>query len=146
MATSRRKFLKTGTMCALFAGIPGIVANVAKGNSTAVSSLSPGDPVHLTRASFAPYLNTMFRVRIGPLNVLKLKLVKATDLKAASAHPSRIAGRESFSLMFAGSSRSPLLTDNIQVIEHHALGKFSLFLASVEKPAQRHYEAIITRL
>lgn len=146
MATSRRRFLKTGTVCALFAGIPGVVASVAKGNSTPVTSLSPASPGHLTRASFTPYVNTTFRVRTGPLSVLKLKLLKTMDLKAASAHPTRFAGTESFSLMFGGSDGSRLLTDDIHVIEHDSLGKFSLFLASVEKPARRHYEAIITRL
>jgi hypothetical protein len=75
-----------------------------------------------------------------------LKLTKITDLKAISRNPARIAGKEPFSLLFSASSKSTSLDDGTYVMEHAALGRFSLFLASVGKPTNRHHEAIIVRL
>jgi hypothetical protein len=146
MATSRRNFLKTGTMWALFAGVPGIVANVAKGKPTRVSPRPYNGQIQLTRSTFAPFVNTTFRVQTGPLSVVALTLVSAADLKAASPNPSLMAGTESFSLLFVGPRRSSRLMDGIYNIDHRALGRFSLFMAPVGKPQQRHYEAIVTRM
>jgi hypothetical protein len=146
MATSRRNFLKTGTMCALFAGVPGIVASVAKGNPARVSQRPQGGQIQLTRSTFAPFVNTTFRVQAGPLSVVELTLVSAADLKAAAPNPSLTAGTESFSLLFVGSRLSSRLMDGTYNIDHGALGRFSLFMAPVGKPQQRRYEAIVIRM
>ena len=100
---------------------------------------------HFTKDAFSPYVGTTFRIRTGS-GAVDLRLTKITDLKAISKTPSRIAGRESFSLLFAGSSNSQLLTQETRPIEHRELGRFSLFLVPVGKPTSRHYEAIIVRL
>lgn len=147
MATSRRDFLKTGTMGLICAGVPAVLANVVVGRPTSASGF-PGESTkhfNLTRETFAPYLNTTFRIRTGSATV-DLRLAKITDLKAAAKHPARIAGKESFSLMFVGSGPSSRLTQDTYAVEHDALGSFSLFLVPVGEPANRHHEAIIARL
>ena len=148
MATSRRNFLKTGTMGLLCAGVPAAVAKVVLGGPPAFSG-SPEEnaksAVNLTKDTFTPYLNTTFRIKTGSAAV-DLRLTNITDLKAISKIPARIAGKESFSLLFVGSSNSACLTQDTYTVEHDALGRFSLFLVPVGKPTNRHHEAIIIRL
>lgn len=148
MATSRRTFLKTGTMGLLCAGLPAGLANAVIGRSTSDGAFGEGKAAgagSLTKDAFAPYVGTTFRVKAGAASV-DLRLTKITDLKAIARIPSRIAGRESFSLLFKGSSRARLLTQETRVIEHQELGRFSLFLVPVGRSRNRHYEAIIIRL
>src|SRR5437016_1073739 len=139
MATSRRNFLKTGTMGLLCAGLPVGLAKAVVGRPKPDGRFGDGNATgagHFTRDAFAPYVGTRFRVKADSGSV-DLRLTKIT---------SRIAGRESFSLLFAGSSNSQLLTQETRPIEHRELGRFSLFLVPVGKPTSRHYEAIIVRL
>jgi hypothetical protein len=141
MATSRRNFLKTGTMGLLCAGLPLGLADAVIGRSTSGGLGANG----FTRDAFAPYVGTTFRIKADSASV-NLRLAKITDLKAISKTPSRIAGRESFSLLFEGSSKAPLLAQDTRLVQHQQLGSFSLFLVPVGKPTSRHYEAIIIRL
>jgi len=148
MATSRRNFLKTGTMGLLCAGLPVGLAKAVIGRPKPDGRFGDGNAMgagHFTRDAFEPYVGTRFRVK-ADFGSVDLRLTKITDLKAISKTPSRIAGRESFSLLFAGSSNSQLLTQETRPIEHRELGRFSLFLVPVGKPTSRHYEAIIVRL
>lgn len=145
MAKTRRDFLKTGSMFALFAGMPGVVAKVVQGSPNRARIMAADDPIVLTRSTFTPYVDTTFRVQTGS-GTVNVTLASATDLKAGAPNPSLIAGVESFSLLFAGSSQSSPFGEGIYTIEHDALGTFSLFLSPVGKPANRHYEAVITRL
>lgn len=148
MATSRRTFLKTGTMGLLCAGLSAGLANAVIGRSTSDGAFGEGKAAgagSLTKDAFAPYVGTTFRVKAGAASV-DLRLSKITDLKAIARIPSRIAGRESFSLFFKGSSKAPLMTQDTRVIEHQQLGRFSLFLVPVGRSRNRHYEAIVIRL
>ncbi len=148
MATSRRKFIKTGTMGLLYAGVPGVLAKVVVGRPNAASNLPEGHAnglINFTKDTFTPYLNTTFRVKTGS-GAVDLRLTKITDLKAISRIPARIAGKESSSLLFVGSSNAACLTQDTYVLEHAALGRFSLFLVPVGKSTNRHHEAIIIRL
>ena len=142
MATSRRSFLKTGTMGLLCAGIPGVLADVVSGHPTL--TYTQEGAINLTKATFSPYINSRFRVRNG-INPVDLTLTTIKDFKADAPDPSKIAGRECFSLIFSAPSGS-LLKEGIQDFEHEALGNFSLFLAPVGKSVNRRYEAIISRL
>ena len=147
MSTSRRNFLKSGTMGLLCAGIPVALAKVVFGAPAAASGLPEGNAktLFLTKGTFTPHLNTIFRIQTG-LGPFDLKLTKITDLKAISKIPARIAGKESFSLLFVGSSNAKDLTQDTYIFEHGALGRFSLFLVPVGKSTNRQHEAIIVRL
>jgi hypothetical protein len=147
MSTSRRNFLKSGTMGLLCAGIPVALAKVVVGAPAAAGALPEGNAktLFLTKDTFTPHLNTIFRIQTG-LGPFDLKLTKITDLKAISKIPARIAGKESFSLLFVGPGNAKDLTQDTYVFEHAALGRFSLFLVPVGKSTNRHHEAIIVRL
>jgi hypothetical protein len=148
MATSRRNFLKTGTLGLLCAGLPAGLAKAVIGRSILDRGFGEGKAtgaVSFTKEAFALYVGSTFRIKAGSASV-DLRLTKVTDLKAISKTPSRIAGRESFSLLFKGSSKAPLLTQDTRTVEHHELGRFSLFLVPVGRSTNRHYEAIIIRL
>jgi hypothetical protein len=148
MATSRRNFLKSGTMGLICAGVPAALAKIALGRPAVVGGFSEQNAKSLfkfTKDAFAPHLNTVFRIRAG-LVAFDLKLTKITDLKASSRIPARTAGRECFSLLFTGAGKTTSLTQDTYVVEHEALGRFSLFLVPVGTPTNRHHEAIIVRL
>jgi hypothetical protein len=148
MATSRRNFLKTGTMGLLCAGLPAGLAKAVIGRSTTDGGFGEGKAMgggSFTKDAFARYVGTTFRIKAGFASV-DLRLTSVTDLKAISKTPSKIAGRESFSLLFKGLSKAPLLTQETRIVEHQELGRFSLFLVPVGRSTNRHYEAVIIRL
>jgi len=145
--TSRRNFLKSGAMGFVCAAVPAVLGEVALGRTTATGG-SPAENASgqtFSKDMFTPHLNSTFRIRTRS-GTAKLKLTNITDLKAASKMPARIAGRESFSLLFLGSEKTTALTQETYVVEHPALEPFSLFLVPVGSPANRHYEAVIIRL
>ncbi len=144
MATSRRNFLKTGTLGVICAGVPAALASSVAGEPIIPPEISESDEdalVTLTQDAFAPHINSTFFVYSNHRKV-SLRLRSITDLKAKSPHPTRIAGKESFSLLFQGSRSLPQET---YVLEHGKLGRFSLFLVPVGKQSQKHHEAIIVR-
>ena len=148
MGTSRRNFLKNGTIGLLCAGMPAVLAKVVVGRSITMAGFSGENTKRLagfTKDAFAPYVNTNFRIKTNS-GTVDLRLSKITDLKAVSKIPARIAGKESFSLLFVSSSKAPFLEQETYVFEHQALGSFSLFLVPVGKASNRHHEAIIIRL
>jgi|SRR2546426_8339535 len=146
MTTTRRSFLKTGTMGLLCAAMPAALAKLVAGSPNR-ANLPGTDARSLRKMSietFTRHLNTIFRVKTGS-GTVKLKLTTVTDLKAISKTPAKIAGKESFSLMFVGSGKHSF-TQDTYVVEHSALGRFSLFLVPVGKSTNNHYEAIVIRL
>jgi hypothetical protein len=147
MATSRRNFLKTGSMSLLFLGVP--AAALARVSVRSIATGFPAGngkrPINFTRETFAPHLNTVFRIRTSGA-ALDAKLTKITDLKAISKNPARIAGKESFSLLFVTSKKAPVLTQSTYIIEHRALGRFSLFMVPVGQAKSKNLEAIICQL
>ena len=145
MATSRRNFLKTGTMGLLCAGVPAVFAKVAVGNPIATGGVPGRTAFSFTRDTFTPHVNTTFRIQTGS-RAVNVRLTKITDLKSISRTPARFAGKESFSLVFNDLNRTQFLTQDTYVIEHKALGRFSMFLVPVGKSTNRQYEAIIIRV
>ncbi|MGH9931911.1 MAG: DUF6916 family protein [Pyrinomonadaceae bacterium] len=148
MATSRRNFLKTGIMGVLCAAVPAVLAKVAVGRPAALGGFPGANAksfIEFTRDTFAPHINTTFCIRTGS-SAVDLRLTEIADLKAISKTPARIAGKESFSLLFVGSGKSSRLKQDTYIVEHAVLGRFSLFLVPVGKPNNRHHEAIIVRL
>ena len=138
MGTSRRDFLKKGSLVALVAGVPVTLAEKVAASETAAPSVAFG----LTRAAFLAQLNTNFVINDGSAKV-KVKLVEVDDL------PLRGAGgqKEAFSLMFRGDHASPL-KQSTYLIEHEKLGLFSFLVVPVlsKKKSALYYEAIINRL
>ena len=138
MSTSRRNFLKRSSVGLICAGIPAGLARTAMGSEL---NANEEQPLKFTRAMFAPYLNTTFRIHVG-LAPVDLKLKKITDLKSTAKHPHRIAGSESFSLLFANKNKNVNLSQETFTVEHPELGRFSLFLVPVGKPDEYWVEAV----
>jgi hypothetical protein len=141
MSTSRRDFLKKGTIVAFAAGIPLSLVQRAAGNSALASPVAPELYPSLTKAAFESQLNTDFLVNKAPGQVV-LKLVNVTDLVGRK----EFLNKQGFSLMFRGEINA--LAQKTYLIEHPELGKFSFLIVPVmsNRNRKQHYEAIINRL
>jgi hypothetical protein len=156
MTITRRKFMKAGILAAACAGIP-LKAQFAN-SQEAVGSRRPQTPPAITASSadqadilsyynqstFAPYVNTEFRVRVDELKVRKITLVEVKGYAGASRPET--AGEECFSLFFTAPSSSSF-KQNTYEVEHAALGKFSLFLVPVgmRSGGKQYFEAAFNR-
>jgi hypothetical protein len=138
MGTSRRDFLKKGSLVALAAGVPVTLAEKA----AAMEMAAPPVALGLTKAAFLAQLNTNFLVNEGTSKVA-IKLVEVTDLPRRGASKQK----EAFSLIFRGDQASAL-KQNTYLIEHEKLGLFSFLVVPVmrNRNSAAHYEAIINRL
>lgn len=155
MSISRRRFLQTGVLVAVTASTPiGTLAQVADKAARAQSKGAPYHPIpyasrldpvfYLKQSSFAPYLNTQFRVRsASSKQAATLTLVAVADLRTSKTKQDE----DGYSLLFTGPLTKPLAQDTYR-LTHAALGQFSLLLVRVvaRDGAQAHYEAIINRL
>jgi hypothetical protein len=144
MPTSRRSFLKQGTLVALAAGVPfGLASDVSAGTIFGESVAPPAAGLGLTKAAFESQLNTQFLINESNQKVA-LKLVEVAELRSKK---SARDGKEGFSLLFRGSHSTPL-RQHTYLIEHARLGMFSFLIVPVmsrDKPAP-YYEAVINRL
>ena len=139
MSSSRREFLKRGTLMALAAGVPLGLGEKASAMGLTETSNTSG----LGLAAFDSQINTTFLVNHEGSKV-KVKLVDVTNL--ASRKQTR-AGKEGFSLLFHGP-KDTILKQDTYLFEHDELGVFSFLLVPTKvrnKPAQ-HYVAVINRL
>lgn len=159
MSTPRRDFLKSAFMSVAAAGLISHSARFAfaqndrlkdaHGNFQ-IPAQALGDPLfHFTRATFEPYLGSEFRVTVGPYKTVNLRLVKVEDQRPQPQRKGapRMEG-ECFLLLFQASGKLSDLQQTY-VLQHGALGKFSLFLVDAsEKGNDTHYSAVInhTRL
>jgi hypothetical protein len=142
MATSRRNFLKTGSVMALAAGVPLSLADKVAGKT--ISHPAEHATAHLSKAAFAAQLNTTFELATKPSNT-KVSLTKITDIPVKGGVVNK--NREGFSLLFRANE--PLrLTQDTYVINHRKLGTFSLLLVPTrtDDHSVSHYEAVINRL
>src|SRR3989442_10095662 len=120
---SRRKFLRTGLLAALFAAVP---LKQVLGQSFKERDGNPGetpvtqtDPLgNYSKASFKSYLNSIFQLQTSG-GVVQVALAKIDDMPAPK-------GGECFTLLFRGESR--LLPQETYLITHPALGTFALLL------------------
>src|SRR5436305_11538448 len=122
MATSRRFFLKHGTLGAIAAGFSLGLGDKIVGRESILSA----QPLGLNRAAFASQLNTMFLINDGSRKV-NLKLIDVADL--GSKHSSN-GLREAFSLVFRGDTALPL-KQQTYFIEHEKLGGFSFLVVPI---------------
>jgi hypothetical protein len=97
--------------------------------------------LQLTKATFEPHVNTVFRISDGT------KVVTSTLVSVADMGPvpdRKQAGRECFVIKFKGTRP---LAQNTYRIEHDALGKFELFLVPAGRDRKgSYYQAVINRL
>jgi hypothetical protein len=154
MSISRRGFLQSACISAVAVGMfSGSAVSIfgQKGelkDSKGYFQLPPqalGERLfHFTQATFEPYLQSDFRVTVGPYKVVNLTLVKVEDQR-----PRKGAQREEgecFSLLFKADGKLSDLQQTY-VLQHEALGKFSLFLVDAgEKEKEIHYLAVINHM
>src|SRR6185503_19362498 len=114
MSTSRRDFLKKGTVVALAASVPLSLVQRAAGNTALAFPVAPEIHQGLTKADFAAQVNTDFLVNKAPGQVT-LKLVSVSDLMGRE----KFANKEGFSLMFRGELDA--LVQKTYLIEHPTL-------------------------
>jgi hypothetical protein len=157
MSVSRRKFLKSGALTALSAGLIFKAAESAFAQKKVpdrpilkfeVPFEARQNPIlYYDRATFEPYIGGIFigrDARGGPVE-LRLRSVIEYKPKSAAITPGRTRDTESFTLTFTSSKALPEFT-SIQVIEHPVLGKFDLFLQRAGDSREIVYQATITHL
>jgi len=138
--TSRRKFLKQGTLGAIAAGFTLGLGDKAIGRTAVGSSNQRFD---LDRAAFASQLRTTFVINDRRRQV-PLKLIDVSDLGSKRTISGR---REAFELMFSGNHKSPLKQETY-LIEHEKLGAFSMLVVPIlaRNENVRYYEINVNRL
>lgn len=136
MRSSRREFLKRGTLVALAAGVPLGLTEIALGTTKSTAA-------GLNMASFKSQLGTSFQINHQASKV-KITLV---DVANFASRKQAAAGKEGFSLLFRGPKETTLKQDTY-LIEHEQLGMFSFLVVPVGTKDTRgpHYEAVINRL
>ena len=136
MSSSRRDFLKRGTLVALAAGVPLALTGKASGMSTSTAT-------GLNLRAFKSQLGTSFSINLESTKV-KFTLV---DVTSFASRTQTAAGKEGFSLLFRGPKDTDLKQDTY-VIEHEQLGMFSFLIVPVGTKDTRapRYEAVINRL
>ncbi len=138
MTTSRRDFLRKGSLVALVGGLPLGFAEKILANG--IGSVS--EPVGLSQTAFQRQLNTDFLINKGAQKI-RVKLVGVDDLRRDK---NSAKGKECFGLTFRGDN-SNSLAQNTYLIEHKELGVFSFLLVPVGMPSSRpQYEAIINHV
>ena len=139
MKSSRREFLKRGTLGALAAGVPLGLGLKAVGMTTA-TPVAAG----MGLAAFKAQLGTTFTIN-DQAGKVKTTLVNVTSF--VSRKQAR-AGKEGFSLLFHGPT-DLTLQQNTYLIEHEKLGMFSFLIVPVLQTKDNrgpYYEAIINRI
>ena len=138
MSSSRREFLKRGSLMALAAAVPLGIAEKALGMSTKTSAATG-----LDLESFESQLGTNFLICHEAAKV-EVRLVHVVNFASAKQNK---AGQEGFSLLFRGPKES-ILKQRTYLIEHEKLGRFSFLIVPVGTKDTRapHYEAVVNRL
>jgi hypothetical protein len=139
MSTSRRDFLKKGSVVALVAAVPLSLAERA----LAKEPLASFGGLGLSKAAFMAQLNSEFLINDTTVK-RKVKLVAVEDLPQVRKFGK---GKEGFSLLFRGD-QTLVMKQNTYLIEHDRLGTFSFLLVPIRTPDKSapHYEAIINHL
>lgn len=151
MSISRRGFLQSACVSAVAIGLFSQSAISAYGQKSELKDSrgyfqippqAAGERLfHFTQATFEPYLRSEFSVTVGPYKVVKLTLVEVEDQRPRKG--AQRAEGECFSLLFRADGKLSDLQQTY-VLQHDALGKFSLFLVDAgEKAGETHYLAII---
>ena len=154
MSISRRKFLGTGSLVALTAGMPlkALAETVvgepnSKSNSLPASGLSV-EAARLNSEAFTRCLNTQFRVHKRNAGAAILKLIEVNHWQSgpSKSRAETTSERECFSVMFLGPRHAQLGQDTYDV-EHELLGNFQLLIVPMKESKKGLlYEAVFNRL
>src|SRR5690242_11687905 len=139
MKSSRREFLKRGTLGALAAGVPLGLSIKAAGMITATPTAAG-----MGLAAFKAQLGTTFTIN-DQAGKVKTRLV---DVTSFASRKQAAAGKEGFSLLFHGP-KDLTLRQNTYLIEHEKLGMFSFLIVPVLQNKDNtgpYYEAVVNRL
>lgn len=162
MTFTRRKFLRSGALSVMAAGLLLRTGPLALGQDRKRPDTANGfkipfeaqqDPVfYYTRATFEPYIGGVFTTRGLGGGTVELTLVSVRDRNpkatVKTAHGVAAASRRTdcFSLLFRASGKLPELS-TIYRLEHGALGAFDLFMTASHGPnGELLYEAVINHL
>ena len=153
MVVSRRGFIKKGSLVLLAAGVSIGSADRVFGRNTPNEHSDPTagtlsstvddlPPFNYAKATFAPYVGTVFLIYSVSSKALVTTLVAVSDIGPV---PDKTAtGSESFVLRFRGTQT---LKQNTYRVEHQVLGNFDLFLVPAGKDKKGvYYQAVINRL
>lgn len=156
MTVTRRRFLRTGAVTVLVAGLAleSVPLSLAQGLRKSDPSRDFQVPVeakqeqtfYFKRETFQPYLNGVFTLRAGS-NTVAATLVSVRDCtpKAADKLTKKTRATECFALVFKTEETLTDLT-TIYDVEHGALGTFPLFLTRRDGPKKTYfYEAVFNR-
>jgi hypothetical protein len=108
------------------------------------------NPGKLSYSMFAGQVNSIYRVRLSPGQVVELKLLKARVAPPTPARPGRPppgdAGNEKFSLIFSGPKEA-LLASAIHQFEHRQLGRFEMYIGRIgtSDTDRVRYEAVFNQ-
>jgi hypothetical protein len=96
---------------------------------------------HLRRSSYAPHVNSTFRIVQQGTRSVPVQLEDIGDLHG------KPGAEEGFSLLFSGPKRTSFQQHPRHVVQHPALGQFRLAVFPVGRPSRgrQHYEAIVNR-
>lgn len=158
--SNRRRFLRTGTMALVSAGLwlEGKAVAFGQENVRAASgSPSQQSKTRLTRSTFTPYLTQYFSTKLNGA-IIYLQLITIGDLQNVSISSTSIKKQdtaafqaklkdECFTLLFA-SSNEVLLPQEAWTLSHPSLGNIEIFLVPVERPlgSLHYYQAVFNRL
>jgi len=139
MSSSRREFLKRGSLMALVAGVPLGIAEKTLGRGTSASPAGSG----LSKAAFESQLHTKFLINEEGSKVA----VTLVDVTSLGSRKEIKTGKEGFSLLFR-APKGITLQQNTYLIEHDKLGLFSFLIVPIRTKDNRaaHYEAVVNRL
>ncbi|HEX8457833.1 MAG TPA: hypothetical protein VF656_11095 [Pyrinomonadaceae bacterium] len=154
MSTPRRDFLKSALMSVTAAAIVSQSARFSFGQKRElmkdaqgyfqIPEQAAGEPTfHFTRATFEPYLESDFLVTVGPYKRVNLRLVKVEDHRQPRRKGMLRMEGECFLLVFKADGKLSDLQQTY-VLQHGALGKFSLFLVDASEEGKGvYYSAVI---
>ncbi|MCA1817015.1 MAG: hypothetical protein LC746_11515 [Acidobacteria bacterium] len=161
MSLSRRKFLRAGAVSAVLAGLElnpaklvfgqQMGAGAAKGGFTVPYEAKTEAVFYFTHETFAPYLNSTFRLSRGKGIAFDATLVSVSDTAAKSqarARAFKSQPREGacFELKFRAGERDTV-SQGVFKMNHAALGRFSLFAVPGESTADgTTYTAVVNHI
>jgi hypothetical protein len=161
MKITRRSFLRVGSVSTIAAGLNLSAARhvfgrdkvipAGKGLIATPYSAKTGPAFYFTPDTFAPYINSTFRLSRGKAATFNATLVAVTDLSAqaqANAQDFKATATQGrcFSLTFRAGERDKV-PQGAFTIDHAALGRFVLFVVpGAPAAAGAQYEAVINHL
>jgi hypothetical protein len=95
----------------------------------------------LTSESFAPHVETVFR--LGPEGAAGLELTLVSATPVGQARRAERFRERAFSVIFLGPPQAPVLPQQIYRLEHGALGVLEIFLVPIgAEEGRMRYEAV----